>query len=169
MNSSKNQLQGPRPFGEKKLKLKLPPIRSPTAEKVFVNCLNHIEVKTGESKWDEYERTGDYRLKEKGKFGMNSRSHWLAVETKEDFDRLNRGWLTSFFGHTGEPKRKGGLSSLFGKRSSFFGAGEAAVVRWDASDDLGEESSESSVHLLKSKWNPQGRHTQHSWRLNLEE
>lgn len=73
----------------KKLELKSPPIRSPTAEKVFVNCLNHIEVKMGESKWDEYERAGDYRLKEKGKFGMNSRRHWLAVETKEDFDRLN--------------------------------------------------------------------------------
>lgn len=66
--------------------LELEGVRSATAFAVFKNCVEHLEKSTG---WAEYERTGDEKLKGKGKFGMDSRYHLYVVETKEEYDRLS--------------------------------------------------------------------------------
>ena len=46
-----------------------------------------------------------------------------------------------------------------------FKKGEAVWLKWDAIPERNEAEYESSQRLLKSKWNPRGKHTKDSWRL----
>ena len=73
----------------KKLELRSPPVRSKNALAVFENCRKYLEKTPADTKWEEYEASGDARLKGKGTFGMDSRTVWFAVETQEDYDELS--------------------------------------------------------------------------------
>ncbi len=46
---------------------------------------------------------------------------------------------------------------------SYYAKGHAVMIHWDATEL--EPESESSKELLKSKWNPKGKHTDGSWQL----
>jgi hypothetical protein len=48
-----------------------------------------LEKSREESEWMRLERDGDVKLKRKGKYGMDSRTVWFVVESKDEFDRLN--------------------------------------------------------------------------------
>ena len=69
--------------------LELVGTRSPTAQKVFENCLKNLEKTQDETAWKQYEADGDDRLKNKGKYGMDSRRVWFVVETKDELDKLD--------------------------------------------------------------------------------
>jgi len=62
-------------------------VQSPTGIAVFENCKELLE-KT-ETKWKRYEEANDPRLKDKGKYGMNSRKVFFVVETEEEYIRLS--------------------------------------------------------------------------------
>jgi hypothetical protein len=69
--------------------LELMGIRSANAYQVFINCSRCLQRTEDETKWKEYVRNRDYRLVQKGRFGINTRTCWFVVETQEDFDRLS--------------------------------------------------------------------------------
>ena len=52
------------------------------------------------------------------------------------------------------------------KRTACYKAGEAVMIRWDASEERGEESTETAQRLLKTKWNPK-KHCHGGWRLDV--
>jgi len=59
---------------------------------VFLNCLGPkqeggIEV-TEDARWKKYEAEQNEKLKDKGRFGMNTRLAYFVAETQEEFDRL---------------------------------------------------------------------------------
>jgi len=54
-----------------------------------------------------------------------------------------------------------------GARTACYKAGEAVLIRWDANAERNELASESVQCLLPSKWNPKGKHTEGSWRLDV--
>ena len=56
---------------------------------VFVNCHNRLQQTPDDTKWKAYESTGDVRLEDKGKYGMDSRIVWFVVETRELYDSLS--------------------------------------------------------------------------------
>jgi len=68
-------------------KLELIGIRSPTAYKVFENCFKYLEKTDEVTQWKEYEKTGDARLKNKGRYGMDSRTvHYVLCDGDEDYE-----------------------------------------------------------------------------------
>ena len=54
-----------------------------------------------------------------------------------------------------------------GAQTACYKPGEAVVIRWDANEERNEASNESAQRLLKSKWNPRGKHSEGSWRLDV--
>ena len=68
--------------------LELIGIRSPNAEAVFKNCYQRLQKTREQTEWRGYELNRDARLQNKGRFGMDTRTVWFVVETKEDQDRL---------------------------------------------------------------------------------
>jgi len=54
-----------------------------------------------------------------------------------------------------------------GRRSGKSKAGEAVMIRWDKNDLTGEPESESPQLLLASKWNPQKKHKERCWRMDV--
>ena len=69
--------------------LELIGIRSPNAEAVFKNCYERLEKSDEHTEWKGYEKEKDGRLKNKGRFGMDRRTVWFVVETKEEHERLS--------------------------------------------------------------------------------
>ena len=53
-------------------------------------------------------------------------------------------------------------------RTACYNAGEAVLMRWDESKERNEPASESAQRLLPSKWNPRGKHTDGSWRFDID-
>ena len=60
-----------------------------------------------------------------------------------------------------------GTNMMRGPRSKFK-KGEAVRVQWDANEEVGEDVNESVESLLPSRWNPRNKHTEGSWRLDME-
>ena len=54
-----------------------------------------------------------------------------------------------------------------GKLTACFKAGEAVMMRWDACEECNEQVSESAQRLLPSRWNPKGKHSDGSWRIDV--
>ena len=54
-----------------------------------------------------------------------------------------------------------------GRRSGKCKSGEAVMIRWDKNDSTGEPESESPQVLLASKWNPQKKHKEGCWRMDV--
>ena len=69
--------------------LELVGIRSPNAYSVFENCYNRLQKTRDQTEWQEFERNRDKRLRNKGRFGMDTRTVWFVVETKADQERLS--------------------------------------------------------------------------------
>ena len=59
------------------------------AYQVFINCSRYLQRTEDETKWKEYVTNWDYRLVQKGRFGIDTRTCWFVVETQVDFDRLS--------------------------------------------------------------------------------
>ncbi|MGB2447348.1 MAG: hypothetical protein ACPICB_06430, partial [Candidatus Poseidoniaceae archaeon] len=70
------------------LSLELEGTRSPNAFAVFVNCFNGLQKTFSDTMWKEYEAKNDLKLKNKGKWGMDSRTVWFVSETLEELDHL---------------------------------------------------------------------------------
>ncbi len=62
-------------------------IRSGDAVTAFAIANNILHLETSETKWDRFEATNDIRLKNKRKFGLNSRKMKYVVETLADYKR----------------------------------------------------------------------------------
>ena len=69
--------------------LELMGIRSPNAFMVFVNCMERLEQTPAQTMWKEYEKNGDAHIKNKGVYGMDSRTVWFVVETLDEFNTLS--------------------------------------------------------------------------------
>ena len=69
--------------------LELIGIRSPNAEAVFKNCYQRLQKTREQTEWRGYELNRDARLQNKGRFGMDTRTVWFVVETKDEQDRLS--------------------------------------------------------------------------------
>ena len=54
-----------------------------------------------------------------------------------------------------------------GARTAKFKAGEAVRICWDANTDRNEPIHITDQRLLPSKWNPKGKHSDGSWRFDL--
>lgn len=66
-------------------KLEADGIRSPDAFTAFVNCIEEgYEKRYGDTEWKEYKDDGDVRLKNKGTFGMDTRTVWFAAESTQE-------------------------------------------------------------------------------------
>lgn len=66
-------------------KLEADGIRSPDAFTAFTNCIEEgYEKRYGDTEWKEYKDDGDVRLKNKGTFGMDTRTVWFAAESTHD-------------------------------------------------------------------------------------
>ena len=68
--------------------LELMGTRSPTGCAVFENCFRLLQKNQDQTEWKKYETLHDVRLKNKGKFGMDTRTVWFVTETKEEQDKL---------------------------------------------------------------------------------
>ena len=68
--------------------LELIVIRSPNAEAVFKNYYEGLQKSSEQTEWRGYELNRDARLRNKGRFGMDTHTVWFVVETKKDQDRL---------------------------------------------------------------------------------
>ena len=53
---------------------------------MFVNMQNHLERPRGESDWIKHEKYGDARIKNKGKYGINSLAVYYVVETESKLE-----------------------------------------------------------------------------------
>ena len=68
--------------------LKLMNIHSPTRFAVFENCFKFLQKTQDDIKWLVFEIAIDVQLKNKKRWGMDSRTVWMVVETKEKQDEL---------------------------------------------------------------------------------
>ena len=55
-----------------------------------------------------------------------------------------------------------------GSRRSYYNAGEAVRICWDADEKRNQDVSETVETLKKSKWNPKGKHSHGEWRFDVE-
>ena len=55
-----------------------------------------------------------------------------------------------------------------GARTVKFKLGESVMINWDANPDRNERSSTSAQQLLRTKWNPRGKHSDGCWRFDLK-
>ena len=63
--------------------LELIGIRSKNAYAVFENCSRCLQQTEDETKWKGYETKKEWRLRNKGSFGINTRTCWFLVDTRE--------------------------------------------------------------------------------------
>ena len=66
--------------------LELMGTRSKNAYQVFQNCTRCLTRTDDETKWKGYKNNNDERLKNKGRFGMNTRTCWMVVEEEYLFN-----------------------------------------------------------------------------------
>ena len=69
--------------------LELIGIRSKNAYAVFENCSRCLQQTKDETKWKGYETKKEWRLRNKGRFGMNTRTCWFVVETQEQLEHFS--------------------------------------------------------------------------------
>jgi hypothetical protein len=62
--------------------------RTASAKDVFVNC-RVLEKSRDDTKWSVMEQRGDIALKDKGKYGMDTRTVWFVCETQAEFEQMN--------------------------------------------------------------------------------
>ena len=64
-------------------------IRFPHAEVVYKNCYGRLKETDEHTEWKGYEKKKDAKLKSKGNFGVDRRTMWFVVETKEEQEILS--------------------------------------------------------------------------------
>ena len=62
-------------------------VRTRRASEVFQHCVKKLECKT--TKWNMYEAEKNPKLREKGTWGMNSRTCWFVTEHDEELQKLD--------------------------------------------------------------------------------
>ena len=68
------------------LGLKLSGVRSEKAYQVFKNCNRSLTKTEDDTKWKKCKDTNNERLKNRGRFGMNTRTCWMIVEEQDVYN-----------------------------------------------------------------------------------